>query len=519
MRILVTGGAGFVGSHLIDRLLAEGHSVICVDSFFSGKKENIAHHIDNPNFTLVAHDIRFPLKLKSERLDRIYHLACPASPMQYQFDPILTLETSIIGTKHMLNLARQTGARLLFSSTSEVYGDPLEHPQKENYFGNVDPLGKRACYDEGKRAAETLCKDFIEQHKVDARIVRLFNVYGPRMMFNDGRVLSNFILQALLGEDMTVYGKGEQTRSFMYIDDLIDALIKRMEVLGDDWRPVNLGNPDERAIIDLANQVKVATNSQSAIVHYDDNDMPGRIGDPRRRCPDISRAKELLNWSPKVSFAEGLQKTIADFRIRLEHRPHVLVFSTSYAPVSGPAENAAAEVIARSPGYEFDIITARLNSDMPAESHEGRVHIYRVGTGRKFDKFLLPIRASIKAKKLHKKNHYQIAWAIMASYGALAAIIFSSVLRAKVPFLLSVFEGNIENRMLQRGRLLSPLYQLIFRHAHRWQVVGQMSERQRSWLEDERHVQAIQADGNWELLAKRTKEQFQEIEILSTRLS
>ncbi|MEK7623733.1 MAG: NAD-dependent epimerase/dehydratase family protein [Patescibacteria group bacterium] len=244
MRILVTGGAGFVGSHLIDYLIEKGHDVVCVDSFFSGKKENIAHHLSNPRFHLIAHDIRRPLKYPYKTLDRIYHLACPASPMQYQFDPVLTFETSIHGTQHMLNLARKTGARLLFTSTSEVYGDPLEHPQKESYFGNVDPLGKRACYDEGKRAAEALCKDYHEQYGVDARIVRLFNVYGPRMMFNDGRVLSNFILQALLNEDITVFRNGEQTRSFLYIDDLGPALAKRMEIESDDWRPVNLGNPD-----------------------------------------------------------------------------------------------------------------------------------------------------------------------------------------------------------------------------------------------------------------------------------
>src|SRR3989338_3131216 len=225
MRILVTGGAGFIGSHLCDYLIQKGHEVTCLDSFFSGKKENIGSLLSNPRFKLIAHDVRRPLQWKGG-LDRIYHLACPASPVQYQFDPVLTLETSVFGTQHMLRLARATGARLLFASTSEVYGDPLEHPQTEAYFGNVDPLGKRACYDEGKRAAETLCKDYREGFGVDVRIVRLFNIYGPRMMFNDGRVLSNFILQSLLGEPITVHGEGVQTRSFLYVSDLLPALEK-----------------------------------------------------------------------------------------------------------------------------------------------------------------------------------------------------------------------------------------------------------------------------------------------------
>ncbi len=517
MRILVTGGAGFIGSHLCDYLLGQGHEVVCLDSFFSGKKENIAHHLDNPRFTLLKHDVRHPLKWTGS-LDRIYHLACPASPVQYQFDPILTLETSVLGTQNMLQLARKTGARLLFTSTSEVYGDPLEHPQTEGYWGNVDPLGKRACYDEGKRAAETLCKDYRAQTGVDARIVRIFNTYGPRMMFNDGRVLSNFILQALLGEPMSVHGDGSQTRSFMYVGDIIPALVARMEIDSDDWRPVNLGNPDERTMTELAQLVKEATGSASALTYVPLTEVPNRIGDPKQRCPDIARAKQLLGWEPKVSLAEGLAKTIADFRTRLENRPHILVFSTTYAPHRGPAEEAVEEIIARSPGWEFDIVTARLDANLPTETHDGRVHIYRVGSGKSFDKFLLPLRGAALARTLHKKNHYQIAWAIMASYGALAATVFSSIFRAHVPFLLSVYEGDITERMLARGQLLSPLYRFIFRHAHRWQVVGRMNEKEKLWLEDERQVQAVILDRSWDLLAKRTKEMFQEVEILSTRL-
>lgn len=518
MRILVTGGAGFIGSHLCDYLLDQGHTVVCLDSFFSGKKENIAHHLKNSRFELIKHDVRKPLTEISGPLDRIYHLACPASPVQYQFDPVLTLETSVKGMQNVLDLARRTGARVLFTSTSEVYGDPLEHPQKETYWGNVDPLGKRACYDEGKRAAETLCKDYRSMYHVDARIVRIFNTYGPRMMFNDGRVLSNFILQALLGDDITVHGDGKQTRSFMYVADILPALVVRMEVAGD-WEPVNLGNPDERSVVDLAQSVKDKTGTKSQIVFVPLAEVPGRIGDPQRRCPDIYRAKQLLGWEPKISFAEGLEKTIADFRGRLATRPRVLVFSTNYQPFMGPAEEAVQEITKRLVGYEFDIVTAKFDSSLPSESHEERVHIYRLGLGTKWDKFFFPLRAALFAKRLHRQHNYGIVWAIMASYAGLAASIFSSMFGARLPFLLSVYEGNIDETMLRRGKWLSPIYAFIFRRAHRWQVVGDMTEPQRAWLENERQVQTIVFDKEWDLLAKRTKEVFQEVEILSTRLS
>ncbi|PIR74193.1 MAG: hypothetical protein COU35_03995 [Candidatus Magasanikbacteria bacterium CG10_big_fil_rev_8_21_14_0_10_47_10] len=515
MNVLVTGGAGFVGSHLIDRLMDEGHEVICVDSFFSGRRENIAHHLGKENFTLLVHDVRKPLKWEGG-LDRIYHLACPASPVQYQFDPVLTLETSILGTQNMLALARKKGARLLYTSTSEAYGDPLEHPQKETYWGNVDPLGKRACYDEGKRAAETLCKDYVEQYGVDARIVRIFNTYGPRMMFNDGRVLSNFILQSLLGEDITVHGDGSQTRSFMFVTDLIEGLVKRMEIQSSDWRPVNLGNPDERTIGAVALSVKNATGSGSRIVSLAYEKIPERLGDPKQRCADISRAKDLLTWEPVVGFDQGLATTIADFKDRLRHKPRILVFAPVYLPYKGPAEEAVSEIIARSPGYEFDIVTAKLDPRFKAESELDRVHIYRLGRGTKWDKLLLPLRAAKYARKLHKKHTYHVAWAVMASYGALAASLFSLV--SNVPFLLSVYEGNIDEKMLERGAYLSPLYRFMFRRAHRWQVVGAMSQMQQAWLEDDRDVQAVQLDGDWDKLAKKTKEMFSEVEILSTRL-
>lgn len=518
MRIIVTGGAGFVGSHLVDALLSQGHHVICVDRFFSGKKENIAHHLTNPNFTLVTHDVRKRLKNKFGPVDRIYHLACPASPDQYQFDPVLTLETSVVGTKNLLEFARETSARLLFTSTSEVYGDPLEHPQKESYWGNVDQLGKRACYDEGKRAGETLCKDYRVQYGVDSRIVRLFNTYGPRMMFHDGRSVSNFILQALLGEDITVHGDGMQTRSFMYVSDLISALIKRMELAADDGAPMNLGNPDERHVGAVAELIKQKTHSASTIVYLPIASVPERLGDPKQRCPDITHAKTLLGWQPSVSLEQGLEQTIVDFRKRLSYRPRVLVWSTAYLPFEGPAEHATSEIIQRLPEWEFDIVTARLDKKLPEEVHHDRVHIYRIGNGTMFDKILFPFRAAVFARLLHKKNQYQVSWAIMASYGALAATLFSTVFRSRVPFLLSVYEGSIDEKMVKRGKWLSPLYERIFRQAHRWQVVGAMTPSQQRWLESERQVQAVQLDGNWPLLAKRTKELLQEVEILATRL-
>src|SRR3989339_50673 len=520
MNILVTGGAGFVGSHLCERLLNEGHHVICVDSFFSGKIENIKHNLKNPNFRLIKHDVRKPLlkELGSEKIDRIYNLACPASPDQYQFDPILTLETSVIGAQNMLKLARRTGARFLQTSTSEIYGDPLEHPQKETYWGNVDTLGKRACYDEGKRAAETLCKDYRLQYGVDARLVRIFNTYGPRMMFSDGRGLSNFILQAFLNEEITIHGDGLQTRSFCYVDDLVEGLIKRMEIESDDWLPVNLGNPDERSILEVARIVKQKINSKSEIKHLSEKEAPNRMGDPRQRCPNISRAKDFLGWEPKIGFDEGLDKTIADFKKRLENKPHVAVFTPSFLPMKGPAEEKASEVMEQLAGWEFDIFTARLDKKLEKETHDGRMHIYRLGSGSILDKYLLPVRAALRAKKMDKKYDYRISWAVMASYGALAATLFSWIAKGSKPMLLSVYEGDITEKMLKKGKMLAPIYKFIFRQAHRWQVIGQMNEQQRAWLEDERKVQAIRIDDDKKLLAKRTKEMFQELEILSTRL-
>lgn len=303
--ILVTGGAGFIGSHLCERLLKEGHNVISLDNYFTGNKKNIEHLRDYNNFEIIRHDITDPIRLE---VDQIYNMACPASPVHYQYNPIKTIKTSVMGAVHMLGLAKRTRARILQASTSEVYGDPHEHPQKETYWGNVNPIGERSCYDEGKRAAETLFFDYHRQNGVDIRVVRIFNTYGPRMDANDGRVVSNFIVQAIKGENITVYGEGNQTRSFCYVDDLVEGIIRMMNK-EDFTGPVNLGNPGEFTILELAEKVIQMTGSGSKIVH-----KPLPSDDPKQRRPDISLAKEKLNWQPDIQLEEGLQKTIDYFR-------------------------------------------------------------------------------------------------------------------------------------------------------------------------------------------------------------
>lgn len=305
MRCLVTGGAGFLGSHLCERLLNDGHEVLCLDNYFTGRLQNVSHLRDNRNFELIRHDVTEPILLE---VDRIFNLACPASPVHYQFNPVKTIKTSVMGAINMLGLAKRVHARILQASTSEVYGDPAVHPQKEDYWGNVNPIGIRSCYDEGKRVAETLFMDYHRQNKVDIRIVRIFNTYGPRMLMNDGRVVSNFIVQALKGEDLTIYGDGSQTRSFCYVDDLIEAFVRMMdqdEIIG----PVNIGNPGEFTMLELAQTVLELTNSKSRIVYQP---LPG--DDPKMRRPDIGLAKKALGWEPKVNLFDGLQKTIEYFK-------------------------------------------------------------------------------------------------------------------------------------------------------------------------------------------------------------
>lgn len=304
-RILVTGGAGFLGSHLCERLLNEGNEVLCVDNFYSGSKRNIIHLLENPYFEILRHDITFPLYVE---VDEIYNLACPASPVHYQFDPVQTVKTSVHGAINMLGLAKRLKVKILQASTSEVYGDPEVHPQPEHYWGNVNPIGVRSCYDEGKRCAETLFFDYHRQHKVKIKVVRIFNTYGPRMRPDDGRVVSNFIVQALKGEDITVYGDGKQTRSFCYVDDMIEGIIRMMNSRDDFTGPVNLGNPTEFTILELAEKVIELTNSKSNIVF-----KPLPQDDPKQRKPDITLAKKELQWQPTVNLEDGLIKTIAYF--------------------------------------------------------------------------------------------------------------------------------------------------------------------------------------------------------------
>lgn len=309
MRILVTGGAGFLGSHLCERLLDEGHDVICLDNFFTGSKDNIIHLMDSHRFELIRHDIVEPILLE---VDRIYNLACPASPIHYQYNPVKTVKTSVMGTINMLGMAKRVKARILQASTSEVYGDPQVHPQREEYWGNVNPIGIRSCYDEGKRVAETLMMDYHRQNKVDIRIIRIFNTYGPRMAENDGRVVSNFMLQALKNQDITVFGQGNQTRSFCYVSDLIDGMIRMMENGQEFIGPVNLGNPVENSILEFAEKIITITNSHSKIIH-----KPLPQDDPKQRRPDITLAKEKLGWQPKVELETGLKATAEYFAARV----------------------------------------------------------------------------------------------------------------------------------------------------------------------------------------------------------
>lgn len=309
-RILVTGGAGFIGSHLVERLLQEGHEVLCLDNFFTGSRENIRHLQEERGLEVIRHDVVEPILVE---VDAIYNLACPASPVHYQYNPVKTVKTNVMGTLNMLGLAKRTGARLLQASTSEVYGDPVEHPQSESYWGNVNPIGLRSCYDEGKRLSETLCMDYSRQNRVKVKIIRIFNTYGPRMAENDGRVVSNFIVQALLNQPLMVYGEGEQTRSFCYVDDLVEGMIRTMERTGEDFTgPINLGNPGEFTITELAEKVLELTGSSSRIQKCS---LPA--DDPKQRQPNIELAKRMLDWEPRIALEQGLRKTIAYFESRL----------------------------------------------------------------------------------------------------------------------------------------------------------------------------------------------------------
>jgi len=312
--VLITGGAGFLGSHLCQRLVQDGHDVICADNLFTGSKHNISHLFDRANFEFIRHDVTFPLYVE---VDRIFNLACPASPIHYQNDPVQTVKTSVHGAINMLGLAKRTRARIFQASTSEVYGDPEHHPQQEEYWGHVNPIGIRSCYDEGKRCAETLFFDYYRQHKVDIRVGRIFNTYGPNMHPNDGRVVSNFILQALRGENVTIYGNGSQTRSFCYVDDLIEVIVRMMDSETCGAGPINIGNPSEITIRELAQQIIDLTGAKSKLI-----EKPLPADDPMQRCPDISRAKQLFGWEPKTELKQGLMNTIAYFEELLKSKVH-----------------------------------------------------------------------------------------------------------------------------------------------------------------------------------------------------
>jgi UDP-glucuronate decarboxylase len=315
-RILVTGGAGFIGSHLVERLLGQDHEVICLDNYFTGSKANLGHLRDTPRLELIRHDVVNPIMLE---VDQIYHLACPASPVHYQYNPVKTIKTNVLGTLNMLGLAKRVKARILLASTSEIYGDPLVHPQTEEYWGNVNTIGLRSCYDEGKRVAETLMMDYHRSNRVDIRLPRIFNTFGPRMAINDGRVVSNFIVQALTGGEITIYGEGQQTRSFCYVSDLVEALMRLMNREGV-HDPVNLGNPDEFTIMELAHKVSALIETPSVLSH-----RPLPPDDPGRRRPDITRARELLNWQPTVPLEQGLRETIPYFAAKLQQEGYRVV--------------------------------------------------------------------------------------------------------------------------------------------------------------------------------------------------
>lgn len=455
--ILVTGGAGFIGSHLCEKYLAEGHRVIVVDNLQTTMKpKHITKFLKHPHFKFIKHDIIDPLRI-SEKIDWIFNFACAGSYTSYQYDPVHTVKTNTVGIINMLNLAREHGARIMQASTSEVYGDPLEVPQKETYLGNVNMLGPRACYDEGKRCAETLFMDYRREYGTDIKIIRIFNTYGPQMDPNDGRAITNFVMNALSGEDLHIYGDGSHTRSFQYIDDLvrgIDVMMKKENFLG----PVNLGNPGEITMKDFAELVVKKTNSQSKIIY-----TIGATDDPKRRCADNSLAKRELGWEPKVALSEGLEKTIAYFKTVERPDRKILVFATTYHPDLGPAERAVYELSQEMPDTEFHIITTKFRKGATRFEKLGTDSIHRVGFGTKFDKYLLPILGTWKAWQLHREHNYRFAWSVMASYGGISALLLKLMSR-EINFLLTLDPKELEGRSFIKGKILVPLYKVIFKN-------------------------------------------------------
>lgn len=455
--VLIAGGAGFIGSHLVEKYLGEGHRVIVLDNLqTTWKPKNIEGFFDNPNFRFIRQDIIEPLRIK-EHIDWIFNCACAGSPTSYQFNPVHTVKTNTIGMINLLELAREKGARILQTSTSEVYGDPLETPQKESYLGNVSTLGPRACYDEGKRVAETLCMDYHREFGVDVKIVRIFNTYGENMDPNDGRVVTNFVMNALAGKDLLIYGDGLQTRSFQYIDDLVaglDAMMRQDGFIG----PVNLGNPGEFTMKALAELVLEMTRSHSHIVYVAQN-----TDDPRRRAPDITLAKQKLSWEPKVALREGLDRTIAYFKSVEAPEKKVLVFATTYYPDLGPAEEALFELSKQMPDTEFHIVTTKFKKGRIEVEEVGTDTVHRVGVGAWFDKYFLPFLGFLKAHKLNKEHNYRFVWSIMGSYSGMAALLFR--LANKNSNLLMTLDDKEVKRTGWYARFLSPIYRLALKRA------------------------------------------------------
>jgi len=482
--ILITGGAGFIGSHLCEKYLREGHYVICLDNLqTTHSPKNIEHLFSCKNFKFIKHDIINPIKFR-RKIDWIFNFACPGSYTSYQYDPVHTLKTNTIGVINMLELAKEHQARIMQASTSEIYGDPLEVPQKEDYRGNVNIIGPRACYDEGKRCAETLFMDYHREFGVDIKIIRIFNTYGPNMDINDGRAMSNFIVNALANKDLVIYGDGSHTRSFQYIDDLLEGIDKMMRK--DNFTgPVNLGNPQEITILELANLIIKKTNSKSKIVF-----QARATDDPRRRCPDISLAQRELNWSPKISLEEGVERTIEYFRKVEKPDRKILVFTTTYHPYLGPAEKAIFELSESMPETEFHIVTTRFKKELPSFEKLSTDSIYRVGLGTPLDKYLFPILGTIKAYKLHKKNRYRFVWSVMASYGGLAGTILKMFDR-KLNFLLTFDKTELEKRNFIKSKIILPIWRLIFKRADSVFVSDLSLEKKVKLVRDDSNILVI----------------------------
>jgi UDP-glucuronate decarboxylase len=454
--ILIPGGAGFIGSHLVEKYLEEGYRVIVLDNLqTTWKPKNIARFFANPNFQFIRKDIIESLHF-AEHIDWIINCACAGSYTSYQFNPVHTVKTNTVGMINLLELAKEKGARILQTSTSEIYGDPLVSPQTEEYRGNTSTLGPRACYDEGKRVAETLCMDYHREYGVDVRIVRIFNTYGENMDVNDGRAVTNFVMNALTDKDILIYGDGTNTRSFQFIDDLVrglDAMMRTDGITG----PVNLGNPGEITMKDLAERVIALTESKSKLVFVD-----GATDDPRRRCPDINLAKQLLGWEPKVSLDEGLKKTIAYFRGVEPAEKKVLVFATTYYPDMGPAEEALYELSKQMPDTEFHIVTTKFKQGRPQLEEVGTDLVHRVGIGHSIDKYLLPILGMYKAHQLNKAHNYRFVWSVMGSYSGIAALLFR-LANSESNLLMTLDDKEVTGSTKGglKAWLLRPIYRLV----------------------------------------------------------